>query len=59
MNSKGQTIVAAAMLAMLGWIVAEQRLVRGDIADLRKHMTRLEGRVDTLVEIFANREAAK
>ena len=59
MNGKGQAIVAAVMLAMLGWIVTEQRLVRGDITDLRERMARLEGQVDTLVEIFTDRQAAK
>ena len=56
MNGKAQWIVATIMLAMMGWIVAEQRALRScqrseiralreDIADLREGMVRLEGQV--------------
>lgn len=66
MNGNAQRIVATAILAMLAWLVADQRGLRGevrqihsDIADLRERMARLEGRVDTLVEIFTEREAER
>jgi len=63
MNGKTQAIVSAAILALLGWIVAEQRSlsgdltkfrtgVHGDIADLRERMARLEG----LFEGFTQRK---
>ena len=52
MNGKGQAIVATLMLAMMGWLAVEQRLMRGDVADLRERMARLEGRVDTMVTLF-------
>lgn len=65
MNRMGQSIVAAAILAMLGWIAADLRSfksqthadlaeVRGDIADLGERMARLEG----LFERFTKRETA-
>ena len=65
MNRMGQSIVAAAILAMLGWIAADLRSlksqthadlaeVRGDIADLGERMARLEG----LFEGFTKRETA-
>ena len=63
MNGNAQRIVATVMLAMLGWLIADQRglrsevvEVREDIADLRERMARLEGRVDTLVDVFTQRE---
>ena len=67
MNGNAQRIVATVMLAMLGWIIADQRSLRGEIRSLDEHMTRLEvtlseriarleGRVDTLVDVFTNRE---
>ncbi len=40
------TILAAVNLALLGWIVAEQRIMRRDIGDLRERMARLEGLFD-------------
>ena len=54
MNGKAQSIVAAVIIAMLGWIVADLlsfksqvhsdfAAVRSEIADLREHMARLEG----------------
>lgn len=69
-NGKVQGYVAAVMIAMLGWIIADQRSlrsyvqtemreVRSDIADLRERMARLEGRVDTLVDVFRDRESPK
>ena len=43
-------VVATIIVAMLGWIVAEQRAVRGevrglsaDVAQLRERMAKLEG----------------
>lgn len=70
MNGRAQALVATAMLVLLGWIVLEQRSfrsfvhtelagVRSDIGDLRERMARLEGRVDTLVEIFTEREVSR
>lgn len=67
MNGNAQRIVATVMIAMLGWLIADQRglrsyvrselsSMRSDIADLRERMARLEGRVDTLVDVFTNRE---
>ena len=71
MNDNAQRIVAAAMLAMLAWLIADQRslrsyvhseisAVRDDIADLRERMARLEGRMDTLesviVQVFEKSE---
>ena len=63
MNENAQKIVAASTLALLGWIVLEQRslrshvqteiaAVRSDVSDLRERMARLEGRVDTMVDLF-------
>lgn len=63
MNGNAQKVVATVMLAMLGWLIADQRTlrsyvrpeisaVRGDMADLRERMVRLEGRVDTLVDVI-------
>ena len=53
MNGNSQKIVATIMLAMLGWLIADQRglrsyvrmeisAIRSDIADLRERMARLE-----------------
>lgn len=62
MNGNAQKIVAAVVIAMLGWIIADQRAlrsevteVRNDIADLRERMAKLEG----LFEGFTKREAVK
>ena len=66
MNGTAQKIVAAIVIAMLGWIVAEQRSfktqihadlseIRNDIADLRERMARLEG----LFEGFTKRESTQ
>ncbi len=49
-------ILGTLIVALLGWLVAEQRLMRSDIGDLRERMARIEGRVDTLVDMFT-REA--
>ena len=57
MNGKAQGIVATIMLAMMGWIVSEQRGLRSylgseitalckDIANLREGVTRPEGQVE-------------
>ena len=54
MNGKAQAIVAAIMIAMLGWLTTDQRAlrtyvhaeiatVREDIASLCERMARLEG----------------
>ncbi len=54
MNGNSQRIVATIMLAMLGWLIADQRglrsyvrsevsAVRSDIAELRERMARLQG----------------
>ena len=59
-------VLGTLIVAMLGWIVLDLRSfktqvhrdfseVRGDIADLRERMARLEG----LFEGFTKREAAK
>ena len=62
MNGNAQKIVAAVVIAMLGWIITDQRAlrsevteVRNDIADLRERMAKLEG----LFEGFTKREAVK
>ena len=63
MNGKGQAVVATVMIAMLGWLITDQRALRADvaalrsevhadIADLRERMARLEG----LFEGHLNRE---
>ena len=63
MNGNSQRIVATIMLAMLGWLIADQRglrsyvrsevsAVRSDIAELRERMARLEG----LFERHLNKE---
>ena len=54
-------LLGTVIVALLGWIVAEQRAlrsevgdIRSDVANLREHMARLEG----LFEGFTKREAA-
>ena len=64
MNVNVQGIVAALILAMLGWLIVDQRSLRGyvrteitairsDIADLRERMARLEGQMDVAIEGLA------
>lgn len=52
-------VFGTANIALLGWLVAEQRIMRRDmhrdIGDLRERMARLEG----LFEGFTKREAAQ
>lgn len=36
-------VFGAVIVALLGWIVAEQRSLRSDVSDLRERMARLEG----------------
>lgn len=58
-------ILGSLIVALLGWLVIEQRSLRwdvqDDIADLRERMARLEGRMDALqgaiVQLFSGREA--
>lgn len=74
MNGNARKIVTAIVLAMLGWLIADQRslrshvrtaiaTVRSDVADLRKEVhqdiaelrervARMEGRMDTLADVF-------
>lgn len=59
MNGKSQTVVATAVLALLGWIVIQQQMLQANVGDLRERMARLEGRVDMLVNVFAEQERAK
>lgn len=59
MNDKGQTVVATAVLALLGWIVIPQQMLQANVGNLRERMARLEGRVDMLVDVFTNQERAK
>ena len=54
------------MLAMLGWIIADMRSLRGEVADLGEHMTslteriaRIEGQVEILIQVFSEREAER
>lgn len=47
-------IFGAVIVALLGWLVAEQRSLRSDVSDLRERMARLEG----LFDGFTRREAA-
>ena len=67
MNGNAQKIVATVVIAMLGWIIMDQRSLRGevidirsDIGDLRERMARLEGRLDSLenviVQVFTKKE---
>lgn len=39
-------VLGTIIVALLGWIVAEQRQMRSDIGDLRERMARLEGLFD-------------
>ena len=70
MNGKGQAAVGAIMIAMLGWLITDQRALRTDVAalrsevhqdigDLRERMVRMEGRLDSLenviVQVFTKR----
>lgn len=59
MNGKAQTIVSAAVLALLGWIVVQQQMLQINVGDLRERMARLEGRVDTLVNVFVDKDGAQ
>lgn len=66
MNGNAQRIVATVMLAMLGWIIADMRSLRGEVADLGEHMTslteriaRIEGQVEILIQVFSEREAER
>ena len=38
MNGKGQAAVAAIMIAMLGWLITDQRALRTDVAALRSEV---------------------
>ena len=65
MNGNAQRVVATVMLAMLGWIIADQRSLRGEIRSLDERLTRLEvslsermARLEGLFEGFTKREAA-
>lgn len=46
-------ILGTAIVALLGWLVAEQRSLRSDVSDLRERMARLEG----LFDGFTKKEA--
>ena len=46
-------VLGTVIVALLGWLIAEQRTMRSDISDLRERMARLEG----LFEGFTKREA--
>ena len=63
MNGRAQVVVSTIMLAMLGWIIADQRGLRGEVRDLEQRMTRLEvslsermARLEGLFEGFTKRE---
>ena len=53
MNGKSTAIVATLVLAMLGWLAVEQRLMRSDIGKLGERMSSLEV---TLTERIARLE---
>ena len=70
MNGKGQAAVAAIMIAMLGWLITDQRALRTDVAalrsevhqdigDLHERMVWMEGRLDSrenvIVQVFTKR----
>lgn len=66
MTGLAQKVVAGLVIAMLGWIIADQRGLRGEVRALDQRMTRLEvslserlarleGRVDTLVEVMVKK----
>ena len=46
-------ILGTVIVALLGWLVAEQRSLRSDVSDLRERMARLEG----LFDGFTKKEA--
>ena len=46
-------ILGTVIVALLGWLVAEQRSLRSDVSDLRERMARLED----LFEGLTKREA--
>ena len=65
MSGRAQSVVAAVMIALLGWIILDRRGLRSEVAslrnevhaefgDLRDRMARLEG----LFEAFTERKAA-
>ena len=63
MNGNAQRIVATVMLAMLGWIIADQRSIRDEIRSLDQRVTDLEvslsermARLEGLFEGFTRRE---
>lgn len=55
MTSDLMLVLAAVIVAKLGWIVTEQRSLRHDVSDLRERMARLEG----LFGGFTKRETAQ
>lgn len=40
MNGKAQSIVAAVVIAMLGWIITDQRALRSEVTALRAELHR-------------------
>ena len=63
MNGNAQRIVATVMLAMLGWIIADQRSIRNEIRSLDQRVTDLEvslsermARLEGLFERFTRRD---
>lgn len=70
-NGKGTIIAIVGVGIGLGGLILNSQLtlsaaiesnradiaeIRSDIGDLRERMARLEGRVDTLVDVFTDRE---
>ena len=49
-------ILGTLIVALLGWLIADMRSLSADVGDLRERMARLEGRVDTLVDVFVDRK---